>query len=1323
MPKASWNIVDFSGGVNTIVDKRDIQDNESSGLDSLVAHNPGSLKLNGTFLRLNNYGNIGMSISSNADNIPITHVQPSSHFIKYGLGLASISGDTVTMSLSSESTLTTGVHPFSVNTIITIIKVQSGFETEPLIGSSYTIHETTNNSIIFNIQKQANGSSFSFSVHSWIFVSGADYVDQGSGFDPSVIVPYSHAISNNLILSNNGYGKFGFYNVGTKSFLGSEVATLDFMEQDQWLFDTKYLWNMNNKNKLNLDTLNVDDGLVETKEAMYIDGVVRVNEDIPSVCDLGRGRKPVGLYYIEQHKKFNYMTYYSGWYPLTTHCLSPTQHYKSPDSTNLATDAIFNSSGGIISLSASPTGSGLFPGQISIGVQQSSEAGDWQFASGNEHSKIGLGISLIYDNMLHKDTASFSQESSISKLTTSDGTVAAGTTTLLTIDGSDNRALRLYFAIKVGLTFPSGLVEAIYPSLGNTHAIPENRGSSFSGGDGNSSAWNPRIVGANVYITETNVETLSQPIWLATINFYGDESKYGKSYSHDGKESTSWSVDANGETASQSLLEIESPGIMGYYDKNGYKHNEQHEIWYKTSAIVNRKLYAGNVSYLTQTDPHRLGRNEYLSNFPDKILVSASSNKFDVFPIGMGLEIAKHDGQDIVKLLNFNNELLVFKTNDLAVIDCSGEDEIIKDIHKGKGISNATHLVNTSGFVYFCNKSGLYSYDGDSITLLSIGKFTSKYWSKNILSETTRLLYDEQYNLLIITTPYDPNLDDSNFAQSYNPYSDRCYIYNINNGSFFYKSELSNLGSYSLSNGINISGRLYAATSTFSTSSPETAIIDSPPWVRGKKAIYTFEYSTVTSGTSGTQINYDGDACQPGYLTTNMTFLKVYKAGESKWVTLNFLGVLYNIPFLPTTDQSTASTETGYNFNLKFSRDAISDNINSGDSSTSDYYVTVTNNPGNSIGNQTFSGTNTVSIRAYKIGAAYNIVPQDLSGISAKYAANGNVDSGKFGAMFSDVLTEDADASGASGQIGNIFAIKDFTDSDLYQAGTDTTGGVFDFFPDRNNESSVGSIYTITLVATDDEATYNISFTYQTGLNYWSGITNNPTGYTYLYDTSGTEAEKNDAIVSNFSQALIDGKITGRADNIHGKISMLALGAITTAGSSGSKYITLTLDDTYEIVNSKISWTPFFSVKSAQPLGALNYWVNDLPLDENGNSLLMTSKVFYETKDIDFGEPNVRKKVYKAYITYSGGQGHIKCYYQANQSGTWTAAEVFDSSSVAATNDNRLNSSTDQTRGELKFGTGGNNIYSFALKFESISSVTRFEINDVSIIYRPKRPK
>ena len=113
-----------------------------------------------------------------------------------------------------------------------------------------------------------------------------------------------------------------------------------------------------------------------------------------------------------------------------------------------------------------------------------------------------------------------------------------------------------------------------------------------------------------------------------------------------------------------------------------------------------------------------------------------------------------------------------------------------------------------------------------------------------------------------------------------------------------------------------------------------------------------------------------------------------------------------------------------------------------------------------------------------------------------------------------------------------------------------------------------------------------------------------------------------------------------------------------------------------------------------------------------------------ETKDIDFEQPHIRKKIYKAYISYIGGDGKIGCYYQANQSETWTAATVAYDDLTAVSTAGYLNDSTTLKRATLTFGTGGNNVYSFALRFKTDDGIiiNDLSINDISVIYRQKKP-
>jgi len=126
------------------------------------------------------------------------------------------------------------------------------------------------------------------------------------------------------------------------------------------------------------------------------------------------------------------------------------------------------------------------------------------------------------------------------------------------------------------------------------------------------------------------------------------------------------------------------------------------------------------------------------------------------------------------------------------------------------------------------------------------------------------------------------------------------------------------------------------------------------------------------------------------------------------------------------------------------------------------------------------------------------------------------------------------------------------------------------------------------------------------------------------------------------------------------------------------------------------------------------------------------------TKDYDFGNPSVRKKIHKVYVTFksvddSNGSGsktaahsNIKAYFATNGNlNSWTP---FDDSSVNYNDTNGLSdgaSSLEWIQAELKPSSSINNIYSFALKFEggATNIPNGFEINDFSIVYRIKRVK
>ena len=134
--------------------------------------------------------------------------------------------------------------------------------------------------------------------------------------------------------------------------------------------------------------------------------------------------------------------------------------------------------------------------------------------------------------------------------------------------------------------------------------------------------WNPRIVGANVWLTYNNEGAIDDPLWLATISFENTK----KSFSHDGieVESTSEDWDASNEGAGytvrhQFIKGIPTVPVLTYSLKNGYKHTDNIHAWYKTHAIVNRRLYAGNVAYYKDKEIN-LSQDASPDVFPDRIL-------------------------------------------------------------------------------------------------------------------------------------------------------------------------------------------------------------------------------------------------------------------------------------------------------------------------------------------------------------------------------------------------------------------------------------------------------------------------------------------------------------------------------------------------------------------------------------------------------------------------------------------------------------------------------------------------------------------------------
>ena len=126
------------------------------------------------------------------------------------------------------------------------------------------------------------------------------------------------------------------------------------------------------------------------------------------------------------------------------------------------------------------------------------------------------------------------------------------------------------------------------------------------------------------------------------------------------------------------------------------------------------------------------------------------------------------------------------------------------------------------------------------------------------------------------------------------------------------------------------------------------------------------------------------------------------------------------------------------------------------------------------------------------------------------------------------------------------------------------------------------------------------------------------------------------------------------------------------------------------------------------------------------------SDISLKSMDIDFGNPSVRKKIYKVYISYKGDGTGITIGYRVNgenSSGTSNFYKInLDGSSSNATNSTTPLYSgsvgtSDWLKAELKPVGSINNVNSFQLVIGGTSTDANFAINDISIIYRIKSTK
>mgnify|MGYP003145540357 CR=1 FL=1 len=1286
MAKQVLNIIDFSGGINKAVDKRDIEPNQSVDMNGLISYNPGKLTSKGA---LNEIPGLIQNIGSFPDGYISEGIRnlygifPEFGFRIFGKAVCSaVSGGVGTFAVVP----TNSHHSLDVGAKLTIIKSDSYLSTifrDSAVGDTLIV-----SSIINDTSFYASGAdNLSGSNEVFYYALNVNYNEKSSLLSEP-IVGYK---ANRFFLKANQYGKFGFYSLGDDRYWygRTEDNITNAFGNDPWFFDTKYLWDWNQDSGNTV----LEQGIFQTKvhDAFYEDGVFRLLVDAPKAFRDGHCKRPVGLYSIGSVKKkfdqTNELTTYNvqkGWYALRSHCLSPQEyHYTTQYNSTIPTQSgHYYEGGGAINADTDATSvisswsipdpssddeifsaynseSLLLAHQFSVGVGHASNAlsGDWQFASGGEHDQIGLGVSFLYDDINNPS------ESNISLLKRANGAEAVP----MTGDSAENdKALYLYYKVFVGkenlLEDQQQISAGNIGGLSGINSVAEFRGSGMNNGYSNFGQWNPRIVGANLWLTWNGDGEIDDPLFLATINFNYDSDTYGLSVSHDGIEATTKWASANDPAngvVHQIIAGIPSVPTLKYSLKNGYKYNENIHAWYKTSAIVNRRLYAGNVSYYDK-NVNDINKDEAPSHFPDRVLRSLV-NKFDILPQSSFLDIVLHDGQDIVKLVSFNQKLLIFKQNDLFVVDCSGEFELLEATYRGMGIINPTSVCVTPSAIYWLNSQGIYGLDAENPPANIIkSKIATEEWIQKIWNIYSHLEYDPQDNLLILFTRYKDNPDD-------NYIGNHIILIDVKNGSVFYKSNPGINTSSVYSSSVVTNNKMYVASSS-STSDTET-----------------FNAQNYTLGGVGTkasckvefQINNSSHNNSLGGANNLHLLLNIKGSGSGTWTKIN------NTPFAETAniiDDSAA----GSNF-VKTYMNILSGNLNN---EQYNYYIWY----------EVDSDRFIAEVISKNTGDTLTLVNEEKTG---------------YGSTPFAFSSDDTEGNIRIGDITN-FAVINNT------AGVTPTEPIWQIYGYRGTSFDEGVKYTMVVhygvnLGNDIYESRTVQATYVTSKD--PSLLYN--GSDYVDDCGATETavSRSDKLTANIKHFLVNNSIGSEGQSINltdyftfGSITNDSDGSIT--GNSNQDYFTMTLD-------KESSWFGYEDITidgivSGGTGGSILRWESDKTSTAN--------KVNLETKDNDFGQPNVRKKVYKAYITYKAS-AQLSVSYQANQSGTWTLGTVTDETTAGYLDATASAGTGAYSRAEVKFDSGTNNIYSFALKITSKDVAEIFDVNDISIIYRIKRAK
>ena len=207
--------------------------------------------------------------------------------------------------------------------------------------------------------------------------------------------------------------------------------------------------------------------------------------------------------------------------------------------------------------------------------------------------------------------------------------------------------------------------------------------------------------------------------------------------------------DAKNVNADVRAYAVKQPGLDTYSTINGYS-TEEKEIsfngntayGYKTAVVANQRAFVGNIDYVDSE-----GRTKIMG---DRIQYTPV-RKYDLFPQSYYLDIGTNDGDEIVKLAEFQDKLFVFKKDKLFVINiASGSDAgwYVEAELENRGVQSPSAVCKSDLGLVWVNEHGMFSYS-DKIQKLS-STIDDTTWQTNITAATAIVGYIPKKNQIIV---------------------------------------------------------------------------------------------------------------------------------------------------------------------------------------------------------------------------------------------------------------------------------------------------------------------------------------------------------------------------------------------------------------------------------------------------------------------------------------------------------------------------------------------------------------------------------------------